>query len=53
MIPRLTYNEDKVTAEVARKIENGDAGQEAKAMTLQEASWMITKGDGMGKRIYR
>ena len=53
IFPRLVYNTDKETSKVARQIEAGEEVQGVKIMSLQEATWMVTKGDGMGKRIYR
>ena len=43
----------KLTALAAAKIENGEKVESMKEMSLEVASWMMTRGEGMGKMIWR
>ena len=43
---------DKLTARAAAKIENGEKVESVKEMSLEVASWMMTRGEGMGKMIW-
>ena len=49
---RDLYNKDKKTSSVAKKIEAGEAITTHASMSLDTASWIITKGEGMGQRQY-
>ena len=49
---RDLYNKDKKTSSVAKKIEAGEAITTLASMSLDTASWIITKGEGMGQRQY-
>ena len=51
---RLTYNRgERTTAKVARKLELGEEVVPMRRMPLETASWLVTKGEGMGRRIYK
>ena len=50
---RKTHMTDKVTAATAAKIEAGERLEGVKKMSLETASWMVTRGEGMGKMMYR
>ena len=49
---RETNMNDKLTARAAAKIENGEKVESVKEMSLEVASWMMTRGEGMGKMIW-
>ena len=49
---RDTYNSDKKTSAVARKIEEGEDVVPLNKMSLDTASWTATKGEGMGQRQF-
>ena len=44
---------DRETAKVARLIEAGEEVQPLNRVSLQTATWMVTRGEGIGKAIYR
>ena len=50
---RDTNMNDKLTARAAAKIENGEKVESLGEMSLETASWMMTRGEGMGKMIWR
>ena len=49
---RDVYNKKKKLSAVARKIEAGEEVKPVAPMNLDTASWIITKGEGMGQRHY-
>ena len=51
---RVTYNTGKRNiASVARRLELGNEVLLMNTISLDTASWLITKGEGMGRQIYR
>ena len=40
-------------AEIAQQIEEGREVQAVKEMSLETASWLVTKGEGWGVRKYQ
>ena len=48
----MTYNTGKRhIAGVARRLELGEEVPVMTKMTMETASWLVTKGEGMGKHI--
>ena len=51
---RVTYNTGRrKIASVARRLELGKEVPVVNTMSLETASWLVTKGEGMGRQIYR
>ena len=50
---RESYVTARDTAKVAKMIEAGEEVQPLNRVSLQTASWLVTRGEGIGKAIWR